>query len=159
MSDIFSIDGAIEPIDLTDVRTFMGLGEYDTSEDVLLLTAITSCRAILEQHVPFWLASRTVHCDAEGPDVQLRGPVEDLVSVTTEDGTDITDRCTLADCTVTLPADAGRVRIEYLTGAYVPVPIQTALLIMVRNLITDRASNPMTAEVRGLCGPHIEVNI
>lgn len=160
MSDIFSIDGIVEPIDLTDVRAFLSMSATDTSEDALLSLLISQCRARLEQYVPFFLAERDAEIGVlESPDVCLRGPVQELTKVTTEDGTDITAECELDGHVLYLPPVAGWVRVEYRTGAFVPPEVQTALLVMVRNLFVDRTADPMTAEVHRLMGSWIEVNI
>lgn len=160
MSDVFSTDGIIEPIDLTDVRAFLSMSPTDTSEDVLLQTLITNCRASMEQYLPFYVASRQIEVRVINDTVvDLRGPIEALVSVVTESGEDITDRCTLTGHILRLPRVDGWVRVTCLTGAYVPAPVQTALLVMVRNLFVDRTSDPITPEVLHILNDLIEVNV
>lgn len=160
MSDVFSTDGIIEPIDLTDVRAFLSMAETDTTQDVLLSTLITNCRASMEQYLPFFVAPRPmVSLVIDTPIVDLRGPVESLTSVTTEAGVDITASCTLEGHVLTIPPTVGRVRVEYVTGAYVPAPVQTALLVMVRNLYVDRTADPITPEVLHILNDLVEVNV
>ena len=55
--DIFGEDNTIEPVDLTDVRSFCSMSSTDQSEDHLLSILISSARAELEQWVPFCLCS------------------------------------------------------------------------------------------------------
>jgi hypothetical protein len=160
MSDIFSSDGIVEPIDLTDVRAFLSMSPTDSSEDVLLKLLISQCRSRLEDYLGFFVAEQDCEVGVCGvPVVDLRGPVQTLEAVETEDGTDITDRCELVGHTLHLPDVDGWVRIAYRSGAFVPVAVQTALLIMVRNLFTDRTSDPMTREVFHLVGDYVEVNV
>lgn len=160
MSDIFSNDGIVEPIDLTDVRAFLSMSPTDTSEDVLLKLLISQCRARMEEHLGFFVAEQDCEVGVNGLEVvELRGPVQSLGLVETEDGTDITDKCSLKGHTLHIPPTDGWVRIAYRSGAFVPVSVQTALLIMVRNLFTDRTSDPMTNEVLHLIGDFVEVNV
>ena len=161
MSDIFSTDGStVEPIDLTDVRSFLSMSTTDTSEDVLLTLLISQCRARLEQYLAFFVAEQD--CEAGVKDIRvvdLRGPVQHLTAVTTEDGEDITSLCILEGHTLTLPDYSGWVRIEYRSGAFVPPAVQTALLVMVRNMYVDRTADPITPEVLHIVSDWMEVNV
>lgn len=160
MSDIFTNDGTVEPVDLTDVRAFLSMSPTDTSEDVLLKLLISQCRARMEEYLGFFVAEQNCEVGVNGLTmVELRGPVQNLDIVETEDGTDITNQCVLRGHTLYLPPTDGWIRIEYRSGAFVPTSVQTALLIMVRNLFTDRTSDPMTNEVLHLIGEFVEVNV
>ena len=160
MSDIFTNDGTVEPVDLTDVRAFLSMSPTDTSEDVLLKLLISQCRARMEEYLGFFVAEQNCEVGVNGLTmVELRGPVQNLDIVETEDGTDITNQCVLRGHTLYLPPTDGWIRIEYRSGAFVPTSVQTALLIMVRNLFTDRTSDPMTNEVLHLIGDFVEVNV
>lgn len=166
--DIFGEDNCIEPVDLTDVRSFCSMSSTDQSEDHLLSILISSARAELEQWVPFWIAERSVilHGMAE-PRIVLRGPVIAVSEVmlktgsdSDEDGgwTDISGGCTLEGNVLTLPEGAeGPLQVEIVTGSYCPKPIQTALLMMVRNAYSDRTADPLTDEVRSLASPFMTV--
>lgn len=166
--DIFGEDTTIEPVDLTDVRSFCSMSSTDQSEDHLLSILISSARAELEQWVPFWIAERSVilHGMAE-PRIVLRGPIIAVSEVvlktgkdSDEDGgwTDISEQCTLEGNVLTLPEGAeGPLQVEIVTGSYCPKPIQTAILMMVRNAYSDRTADPLTDEVRSLASPFMTV--
>lgn len=167
--DIFGEDNTIEPVDLTDVRSFCSMSSTDQSEDHLLSILISSARAELEQWVPFWIAERSVilHGMAE-PRIVLRGPIIAVSEVvlktgkdSDEDGgwTDISEECTLEGNVLTLPEGAeGPLQVEIVTGSYCPKPIQTAILMMVRNAYSDRTADPMTEDVFAMISPYRRLN-
>lgn len=164
MADIFTSDtGVLEPLDLSDVRAFLSMSVKDTAEDHLLSNLISQSRAILEPWVPFWLAVRqTKRVLFAFPDstILLKGPLQSIDKVQDAHGSDITSECVLRGIVLSVPRGTlSPCTVEFTTGAYVPEPIQAALLIMVRNLYVDRTADPMTAEVHSIINDFLEPNI
>lgn len=164
MADIFTSDtGILEPLDLSDVRAFLSMSLKDSGEDHLLSTLISQCRAIMEMWVPFWLAVRQMKIRAvvsHDSTVHLKGPLQSIDKVEDAEGIDITDMCTLRGEVLSVPrGTCDPLVITFTTGAFVPESIQSALLIMVRNLYVDRTADPMTAEVHSIISDFLEPSI
>lgn len=164
MADIFTSDtGILEPLDLSDVRAFLSMSIKDDAEDHLLSTLISQSRSIMEMWVPFWLAVRQISMRAIiGRDgaVGLKGPLQSIDKVEDGDGIDITDMCTLRGERLSVPRGAlDPLTITLTTGAFVPEVIQSALLIMVRNLYVNRTADPMTVEVHSIIADFLEPSI
>ena len=151
-----------DSVTLAEAKTFLQLQTSDTSEDAVLDDLIVMARTRLESELPFGIATKTLTVITECHHrVELKGRVDKVETVErTVDfvTTDITDECTIDLDDLYTPYDMGRVEVTYIQSGYCPQDIKMALLIMIRNLYTNREQDPYTDTVRVMTDRYREVN-
>lgn len=163
--DIMGESETVEPLDLTDVKSYLALSPTDESVDGLLTQYCTFARQRIEPYLPFWLAEREAtargRLDCMGRAV-IRGPVQTLRTASVRETPD-DDWEDLDISSVTLDGvllDFGEdhagweAEVSFRTGSRLPAPVQNAMLMMVRNLYTDRTADPLTPAVASLIAPY-----
>lgn len=183
MDMIVPVLSVSEPIDLSDVRSYLAMDPEDVSEDPILTEAISFCRDRLESILPYYIAERDVRetrdlcswCLMPEESMELRGPVlsVDKVSAVLSDGTAVdiplemwfvfNGRLTVCirDALEELGTDLRPIGIvcDYHAGAYVPPVVKNALLMMVRNRYERRDEDPLTEAVLTSVYPETRPNI
>lgn len=161
--DIMGETAVVEPLDLTDIKAYLALVPTDTSMDGLLLQCASQARERLEPYLPFWIAEREI--EAEGSlDTMARGTVKGPVSavrsasVKRATGWESVEPSGIGaeGGLLLFPEDCAglEAKVAYRAGSCLPGPVQTALLMMVRQIYTDRTSDPLTPAVAGMIGPY-----
>lgn len=160
-----------EPIDLTDVRSYLAMDPDDTSEDPVLTESISFCRDRLEAVLPYHLAERPVTfskalcgwCLMPQEVIELKGPVLAVegVSLTLPGNVtaEVPPTCwdLFRDVMTVRTRDALSeldlsdrpigITVAYRAGAHVPPLVKNALLMMVRNRYERRDEDPLSPAV------------
>lgn len=174
-------DTVTEPVNLTELKSYLSLIEDGRVDDAYLLSLAASARSMLEEGVlDCVIAARTFEASASADQaclpVQLHAPLLSVDSVTyrrIDPDTGEEGEGTVEDYTVhrhpeypcvtidKWPEDAlGDVTVTYTSGMErVPPAIIQAIKMMCLSLYRRDETSPLTAEVKALVSPYVRYHV